>query len=439
MSRLSIARRCRPVASLAVIFTLVAASCANDDPTPSTEAHTTVPAVTATEPGPAPTTSVVPDPDQPTSTSSTTTTTTTITTTMPLFGDLDSVTISTEEVVVLDEPIDAAVATNGEWWIAQRGGQIIVVDPESGDIGDMILDLGADTRAAGERGLLGIATDASGLYVNYTDLAGTTHIDGWPLDADGRPLPGEQRSLLVIEQPFSNHNGGGLAINRADGHLYIGVGDGGSGGDPLGSGQDTGTLLGAILRIDPTLDADQAYAIPTDNPFVDGGGAAEIFAFGLRNPWRISFDPITNDFWVADVGQNEVEEITLLLGANRSGLGANLGWNLREGTREYSGDRPADNVEPVYEYPHSGNPSGCSISGGHVYRGASIPDLTGSYLFGDYCTSRIWAVSTAGDAVRFRDLDLAVPGLALVGFALDPNGELVTLSLNGPVSRLIPA
>ncbi|MGZ0218243.1 MAG: PQQ-dependent sugar dehydrogenase, partial [Acidimicrobiales bacterium] len=301
----------------ALALTVVATGCGGDDPTPSTEPHTTVPVVTSAHADVEPSTS----------------------TAVPLFGDLDAVAITIEEVVVLDEPIDAVVAANGEWWIAQRDGTILEVDPESGEIGATILDIGADTRATGERGLLGIATDATGLYANYTDLAGTTHIGGWPLDDAGRPITDQGRSLLVIEQPFSNHNGGALEISPADGHLYIGVGDGGSGGDPLGSGQDTATLLGAILRIDPTLDGDKPYAIPADNPFADGTGAAEIFAFGVRNPWRISFDPATNDLWIADVGQNEVEEITLLLSANQSGLGANLGWNLREGTRQYSGDK----------------------------------------------------------------------------------------------------
>ncbi|MBT5580668.1 MAG: sugar dehydrogenase [Acidimicrobiaceae bacterium] len=403
----------------ALALTVVATGCGGDDPTPSTEPHTTVPVATSAHADVEPSTS----------------------TAVPLFGDLDAVAITVEEVVVLDEPIDAAVAANGEWWIAQRDGTILEVDSESGEIGATILDIGADTRATGERGLLGIATDATGLYVNYTDLAGTTHVDGWPLDDAGRPITDQRRSLLVIEQPFSNHNGGALEISPADGHLYIGVGDGGSGGDPLGSGQDTNTLLGTILRIDPTLDGDKPYVIPDDNPFAEGNGsgAAEIFAFGVRNPWRISFDPATNDLWVADVGQNEVEEITLLLSANQSGLGANLGWNLREGTREYSGDKPTGNVDPVYEYRHSGPQSGCSVSGGHVYRGAAVPHLTGSFVFGDYCTNRIWAISTEGGEVRFRDLGLTVPGLALIGFALDPNGELVALSLNGPVSRLIPA
>jgi glucose/arabinose dehydrogenase len=413
-----------------LVLALIGAGCAADEPTPSTEAHTTVPSATTTDADLEPTTTLA---EEPTETTSAPTTTIA----PPLFGDLDSVEITVEEVVVLEEPIDAAVAANGEWWIAQRGGQILVVDPDTGEIGPTIIDIGDDTRADGERGLLGIAADDTGLYANYTDLAGTTHVDGWPLDESGRPLPDQQRSLLVIEQPFSNHNGGGLEINAADGHLYIGVGDGGSGGDPLGSGQDTDTLLGAILRIDPTLGADDPYAIPGDNPFADGGGAAEIFAFGVRNPWRISFDPATNDLWVADVGQNEVEEITLLLGANRSGLGANLGWSLREGTQKFTGERPAGNVEPVYEYRHSGTPSGCSISGGHVYRGGALPGLAGSFLFGDYCTSKVWAVSTAAGEVRFRDLDLSVPGLALVGFAVDPGGEIVAISLNGPISRLV--
>jgi len=297
-----------------------------------------------------------------------------------------------------------------------------------------MVDISAETVAGGERGLLGITADAESLYVNFTDLGGDTNIDAFVLDPDGRP--GERHQLLLIEQPFGNHNGGGLAIGP-DGHLYIGMGDGGSGGDPLGAGQDPNQILGSLLRIDPTPGAGSPYAIPADNPYADGvNGRPEIFAIGLRNPWRFSFDPITDDLWIADVGQNQWEEVDLLLGANGYGLGANLGWNLREGTREFSGERPAANVDPVFEYPHAGStPSGCSISGGVVYRGLEIPDLIGSYVFGDYCESSLWALSIVDDAVVFRDLE--VPIRDLVGITTDADGELLALSLGGDVIRVV--
>ncbi len=351
-------------------------------------------------------------------------------------GDLGAASVATEQILLLDQPIDTVVAPNGEWWIAQRTGEIVVVDPDTGETGPIVLDIGDETQASGERGLLGIAIDAEALYTNFTDLSGNTHVEAWLLDEEGRP--GERHLLLTIDQPFSNHNGGGLAIGP-DRHLYIAVGDGGSGGDPLGAGQDPANILGSILRIDPTPSGAAAYEIPPDNPYADGvDGRPEIFLIGARNPWRFSFDPQTDDLWVADVGQDLFEEVNLLLGANGWGIGSNLGWNLREATHEFSGERPDANVDPVFEYAHRGDPGGCSITGGHVYRGSAIAQLVGSYVFGDFCTSTLWAVSTAGGAVEFRDFGIDVPGADLAGFGVDPSGELVVFSLDGPVSRIVP-
>ena len=273
--------------------------------------------------------------------------------------------IGLEVVVELQQPIDAVVAPNGEWWIAERPGRVVVVDPESGAVGDTVVAIDDETRAAGERGLLGLAVDETALYVNFTDGAGNTRIDAFVLDDVGRP--GERISLLTIEQPFGNHNGGSLAIGP-DGHLYIGVGDGGGGGDPLDAAQDPTQALGSILRIDPTLGAERPYVAPDDNPYGDDGTVAEIFLTGVRNPWRFTFDPVTGDLWVADVGQNAWEEVTLLLAANGGGRGANLGWNLREGVEPFAGDRPPGNVDPVFVYGREGTPSGCSVTGGEVYR-----------------------------------------------------------------------
>jgi len=354
----------------------------------------------------------------------------------PLFGDLDAVEIAAEVLVVLDQPIDAATAPNGEWWVTERGGRVLVVDPASGAVGDTVIDISSETAARGERGLLGIAVDDAAVYLNFTDRSGDTRVDAWLLDESGRP--GERHGLLSVDQPYANHNGGGLAIGP-DGLLYVGMGDGGRGGDPHGHGQNPDTLLGAILRVRPAPGAADPYEIPADNPYAGGGGAPEAFLIGVRNPWRFSFDPVNGNLWVADVGQDAVEEITLLAGASGWGIGANLGWSLREGTLRYRGDRPAGNVDPVFEYYHGGDPDGCSVSGGHVYRGAAVPELVGSYVFGDYCTSRIWALSIAEGTPRFRDLGVPVPGGELAGFAVDPEGELLALSLNGQVSRIIPA
>ena len=354
----------------------------------------------------------------------------------PVDADLGAAVVAMEQLLVLDQPIDTVVAPNGEWWIAQRTGEVVVVDPDTGAVSAAILDISSETRGSGEQGLLGMAVDDQALYANFTNLDGDTHVEAWLLDGAGRP--GERHLLLTIEQPFSNHNGGGLAIGP-DQHLYIGVGDGGSGGDPLGAGQDPTNILGTILRIDPTPGATTAYEIPTDNPYADGvDGQPEIFLTGARNPWRFSFDPHTGDLWVADVGQNLFEEVTLLLGASGWGLGANLGWNLREATHEFNGERPEANVDPVFEYPHRGDPAGCSITGGYVYRGTDLPPLVGSYVFGDFCTSTLWAVSINDGVVDFRDFGIDVPGADLAAFGVDPSGELVVLSLAGPVSRIVP-
>ncbi|MEQ8842955.1 MAG: PQQ-dependent sugar dehydrogenase [Acidimicrobiales bacterium] len=421
----------RPIA-VCVALAVALTACGSDDPV-AESSGTTVPVVTE---APSTTNADTTMPDSGVDPESPEETTTTTDAPAPgsVDGDLTQAVVGASPLGVYDEPVDTTVAANGELWLAQRSGIVAVLDPATGDLGDTVVDLSAETVAGGERGLLGMAADETHLYVNFTDLDGHTNIDAFVLDTDGRP--GERHHLLTIEQPFGNHNGGGMAIGP-DGHLYIGVGDGGSGGDPLGAGQDPTQILGSLLRIDPTPGAASPYEIPADNPYADGvDGRPEIFAIGLRNPWRFSFDPLTDDLWIADVGQNQWEEVDLLLGANGFGLGANLGWNLREGTNEFSGDRPSGNVDPVFEYPHAGStPSGCSISGGEVYRGSAIPELVGSYVFGDYCQSSVWALSIVDDDVVFRDL--GVPIQDLVGITADAEGELLTLSLGGGISRLV--
>jgi len=410
----------------ALLVALASAACGNDDPVVE-PSLTTVPVVTAddaaatAEPDVSPPTAAEGEAEPATDPRS-------------VDGDLTRVSVRLESLTTLPSPIDTTVAPNGELWVALRDGTVIVLDPTTGERGDTILDITSETTTDGERGLLGLAADDTHLFINYTDLGGDTNVDAFALDGDGRPA--ERRNLLFIEQPFANHNGGSLAIGP-DGNLYIGVGDGGAADDPLDAGQDPTQLLGSILRIDPTPESTDPYSIPADNPFADGTeGRPEIFLTGVRNPWRFTFDPITDDLWVADVGQDEWEEINLLLGANDWGLGANLGWNLREGTHEFAGDRPVGNVDPVFEYPQAGStPSGCSISGGQVYRGLEIPDLVGSYVFGDFCESTVWAISIVEDDVIFREL--GGPVEQLVGITADPDGELLALSLTGDVSRVV--
>ena len=351
-------------------------------------------------------------------------------------GDMFAADVALRAVLTLDEPIDMAVAPGDDLvWIAERAGRVSRVDLERGAVVETILDIGAETRATGERGLLGIAVTDRWLYANFTDLAGDTRVDAF--ERDGTGLSGHRRTILFQAQPYSNHNGGDLAIGP-DGFLYVAFGDGGSGGDPLDAGQDPTTWLGAVLRIQPTPDAAEPYAVPADNPFAAGqdrAGLPEIFLTGVRNPWRFSFDRATGDLWIADVGQNAYEEVTVLLAANGGGLGANLGWRLREGLHYFTGDEPPDHADPVWEYSQD---DGCSVTGGYVYRGSAIDDLYGAYVFGDYCTSRLWAVQISRGEVEFRELGAEVLGGSLASFGEDADGELYALSLNGTVARIVP-
>lgn len=356
-------------------------------------------------------------------------------------GNLAEVSIDVTVVMTLDAPIDMVAAQGDDSvWIAQREGQVLRVDLDRGQVIEVMLDIAVETTSDAERGLLGMAADEAWLYLDYTDLAGDTRVHAFERHtaAGATGLTGKRRELLHQPQPFSNHNGGAVEIGP-EGHLHIGLGDGGSRSDPLDSGQDSFTWLGAVLRIDPTPDEVEPYSIPAGNPFAGagagaGGGAPEVFISGVRNPWRFSFDRLTGDLWIADVGQDAYEEVDLLPAAGNGAAGANLGWRLREGLHAFSGDRPAGNVDPVWEY---GRDAGCSVTGGYVYRGSAIPELVGSYVFGDWCTARIWALSLAGGIVTFRDLGVDVPGGDLVAFGQDAAGELYTISLAGPIARIV--
>ena len=352
-------------------------------------------------------------------------------------GNMFAADVAAQHVLKLDEPIDMAVAPGDDLvWIAERAGRVLRVDLERGEVVETVLDITDETEATGERGLLGIAVTDRWLFANFTDLEGDTRVDAF--EREGTGLGDRRQAILFQAQPFRNHNGGDLAIGP-DGMLFVGFGDGGSGGDPLDAGQDPTTWLGSVLRIEPTPDGVEAYRVPADNPFAAGEdgsppGRPEIFLIGVRNPWRFSFDRATGDFWVADVGQDRYEEVTVLLAANGGGLGANLGWRLREGLHAYAGDEPVGHADPVWEY---GQDDGCSVTGGFVYRGTAIEDLYGAYVFGDYCTSRLWALQISTGEVEFRDLGVEVPGGSLASFGEDAQGELYTLSLNGPVARIV--
>lgn len=254
------------------------------------------------------------------------------------------------------------------------------------------LDLRRRVRSGGEQGLLGLAFHpryaANGkFYVNYTDRSGNTRIVEFRRRTANR-ASSRGRVLLTVRQPFANHNGGHLAFGP-DGFLYIGTGDGGSAGDPLGHAQNVRSLLGKLLRIDVNgRSGSRPYRIPTGNPFRTRVGRPEIYAYGLRNPWRFSFDRVRGDLWIGDVGQNALEEIDFR--RRGAGRGANFGWNAFEGRRRYGGRlRGSRHVGPLIQYGHS---KGCSVTGGYVYRGTRVRDLRGRYVYGDFCTGRVWSL-----------------------------------------------
>lgn len=338
------------------------------------------------------------------------------------------------EVATLEQPLAMAVRSGDPaLYIAQKTGKVVAV--RDGTVDPIaVLDLRSQVSLGGEQGLLGVAFSPDGrdMYVNYTDVNGDTHVTGYEMQA-GRAATGTRRDVLLVDQPYSNHNGGNLVFGP-DGYLYIGLGDGGSGGDPEGNGQSLSTLLGKMLRIDPTPFGDRPYRVPADNPFVGRADARpEIWAYGLRNPWRYSFDRVTGDLWIGDVGQSAWEEVDQQLSGSSGG--ENYGWNRMEGDHPYGGSAPpAGAVRPVYEYSHD---HGCVVTGGYVYRGTAIPDLVGAYVFADFCAGALEAIRLKdGRVVDHRILGPVVPSLS--SFGEDAQGELYAMSLGGGLYRLAP-
>ncbi|MDX2250423.1 MAG: PQQ-dependent sugar dehydrogenase [Bacteroidia bacterium] len=295
------------------------------------------------------------------------------------------------------QPVDIANAGDSRLFIVQRNGYIFIVDSAGNAKADPFLDIDARVMSTGgsERGLLGLAfhpqyPDSPYFYVNYINNSGDTHISRFSVTADPDSAdPNSEVILLPIDQPYSNHNGGDLAFGP-DGYLYAALGDGGDGGDPQNHGQTTSSLLGKILRLD--VDQGTSYAIPAGNPYVNNPNVAdEIWALGLRNPWRFSFDRLTGDMWIADVGQNQYEEINFQPAASSGG--ENYGWRCYEGNHNFNpaGCGGSSYVFPIFEYPHN-NTGGCSVTGGFVYRGNTYGSLYGYYVFADYCSGRFWSV-----------------------------------------------
>jgi glucose/arabinose dehydrogenase len=329
-----------------------------------------------------------------------------------------------------------APAGDPRLFVVEQPGRIRVVE-DGRLLPTPFLDLTDRVRSGGERGLLSVAFHPDyarngRLFVYYTDLDGDTRVERYTVTDDpDRADPASAKPILSVEQPYANHNGG-LVVFGPDGKLYVGLGDGGSGGDPQGNGQDLGTLLGKILRID--VDAGDPYAVPPDNPFVGRAGARpEIWAYGLRNPWRFAFDRSAGLLYIADVGQNEWEEIDVAP-ADRGGL--NYGWNTMEGSHCFGSSSCAREglTAPVVEYPHS---EGCSVTGGHVYRGRRAPSLAGRYVYGDYCQGWVRTLrrSASGDPER-QTLALGDVG-SILSFGEDSAGELYLLSSNGRVYRMV--
>ena len=357
-----------------------------------------------------------------------------------------------EEVARVNQPVSITASADGRLYVNERQGRILAIEPTGGQT-EVVLDITDRVGSEGsEQGLLGFALHPAfqgpnpRAFVHYTDRSGDTVLSEFSVTDSQRPArfeAGSERVLLRVDQPFSNHNGGQLTFGP-DGYLWFGLGDGGSGGDPQGNGQNRSALLGKILRLDIDADptGDREYAIPGTNPFADGAdGAPEVYLYGLRNPWRFSFDRQTGLLWVADVGQNALEEVSRVDPATDAG--ANLGWNWMEASACYLAGCSSDGLLlPVAEY---GRDQGCSVTGGYVYRGAAIERLAGWYLFSDYCSGLLFGVPFdqpipgAGERAAAPRV-LLQTGANVSTFGEDADGELyVADHATGAIYRIVAA
>ena len=353
-------------------------------------------------------------------------------------GPLPEPVVSLDEVGSFDQPVDVVDrAGDGMVYVVEQPGRIVAATDLSTEL---VLDITDLTDARGERGLLGLAfhpTDALA-YVHYTDLTGDTVVAELSLDpTTGRFDRASLREVLTVDQPYTNHNGGRLTFGP-DQLLYIGLGDGGSGGDPERYALNLSSRLGKILRIDPAEADGQPFTVPADNPFVDVPGAdPTIWSYGLRNPWKFSFDPDNGDLWIADVGQGDFEEINKSVATDRrnAGRGVSFGWSAFEGFERFNGDQPTDGaVAPLFVYDHGGGR--CSVTGGSVARGDNVPDLQGWYVFGDYCSGQIWALDPTAPPSEPKVIEIARLG-SLVAIAQGPDRDLYAVSNSGTVARLV--
>jgi glucose/arabinose dehydrogenase len=345
-----------------------------------------------------------------------------------------------EEVGNFDQPLYVTQPPGGgDLYVVEQGGRVWVV--RGGKTQDEpFLDLSGEVTAGGEQGLLSLAfapdyEQSRLLYVYFTGADQDQHVVEFKTTGDGASVdPDSSRELLNMDDFAPNHNGG-LLLFGPDGKLYIGTGDGGIADDPERNGQDLGSLLAKILRIDPAKSGDRPYSVPADNPFVGRPGARpEVYSYGLRNPWRFSFDRETQALTIGDVGQNEQEEIDHV--AAGGGAGANFGWSAFEGTARFNPDQQAPNaIPPILTYPLGEGT--CAVTGGYVVRDPELTSLFGRYVYGDFCQGELRSlIATPGGARGDRPLGLSVPNLS--SFGEDVAGHVYATSLNGPVYRLVP-
>lgn len=329
---------------------------------------------------------------------------------------------------VFDQPVELVMYPDDRFLIAERGGEVLLLD---GSTEQSFLDLPVRTGGT-EEGLLSVALDPEfsskdHVWVYYLPADGDrrTRLSRFTVASDA-VVPSSELVVLEVAQPYSNHNGGAVRFGP-DEMLYLGLGDGGASGDPHGNGQDQGTLLGSVIRIDVSeATTQQLYVIPSDNPYASGGGRGEIWAYGFRNPWRMAFDAESGRLWVADVGQNAVEEIDIVK------RGANYGWSRMEGDQCFQAQCSSEGtVLPVATY---GRGDGCSVTGGVVAREGAPPEVRGAYLFADYCSGRVWAMDAGGEG---EPVEIGAVEGNPTSFATGGDGSVYLVQFGGPVLRLV--
>ena len=338
-----------------------------------------------------------------------------------------------------NRPVDIDHAGDDRLFVTEQNGKIKVIDASGQLLATPLIDLGLGFFGGGnEQGLLSLAfhpdhTNNGYFFINYTDANGDTVVERYKVKADN---PNEadlssKSEIMKVTQPFNNHNGGDMNFGP-DGYLYIALGDGGSANDPQGNSQKRTTLLGKMLRID--INVESGYAIPPDNPFaMEDFTLDEIWALGLRNPWRFSFDQLTGDMWIGDVGQDEWEEIDYQPGSSTGG--ENYGWKCFEGNELFSSadpctGNPEDYTAPLQQYESKSSSDGCSVTGGYVYRGANYPDLYGHYIYADYCSGKFWSLSRNCDSSFVNQFLIQRRPFEYSGFGEDVDGELYVAALN---------